>query len=82
MKHALKTTAMALMLITLTAQAQQKRPQQQPSEKYATAVTGTNYEGYAFNEEFETDITVENQAGRFTLSTEDMQSWKNYCRKK
>ncbi|MBO4741366.1 MAG: hypothetical protein J5605_06950 [Bacteroidales bacterium] len=82
MKHALKTTAMALMLITLTAQAQQKRPQQQPSEKYATAVTGTNYEGYAFNEEFETDITVENQAGRFTLSTEDIAILEKLLQKK
>ena len=81
MANNIKIMAIALMLITLTAYGL-KRPQQQPSEKYATVVAGSNYEGFAFNEDFETDVTVENQVGRFTLSSADIDTVEKLMKKK
>lgn len=80
----IKKTAMALaMALVLTVPAlSQKRPQQQPSAKYAAVVQGVNYEGYAFNEDFETDITVENQAGRFTLTPAEIDTVERLIKKK
>ena len=82
MMSTVKTVAIALSLILAVQASAQKKPQQQPSAKYATYVAGTNYEGYAFNEEFETDITVENMAGRFTLSSADIDTLERLMKKK
>ena len=80
MIYTLKIMALATLLL-LQPQSPQKK-QQQPSTKYSTYVTGMGYKGYAFCEEFDTEITVENQAGRFTPSTPDVAECERLIHKK
>lgn len=80
MIYALKIMALAA-LVLLQPQSPQKK-QQQPSTKYSTYVEGIGYKGYAFCEEFDTEITVENQTGRFTPSTADIAECERLVRKK
>jgi len=49
---------------------------------YHTEVLGSNYHGYVFNKEWEVDITVENQDGRFTPDDIDIARAEKLMQKK
>ena len=76
------TLALGLAIVMAFPAMSQKRPEQQPSAKYASIVVGSNYEGVAFNEDFETDVTVENEAGRFTLTSAEIDTVEKLMKKK
>ena len=49
---------------------------------YHTEVKGSNYHGYVFNKDWEVDITVENQDGRFTPEDIDIAKAEKLMQKK
>ena len=63
----MKKIAIISCLMLLAISAVQAQDYIVPEEVwYHTEVLGSNYHGYVFNKEWDVDILVENQDGRFT----------------
>lgn len=79
----MKKIAIISCLMLLVVSAVQAQDYIVPEEVwYHTEVLGSNYHGYVFNKEWDVDILVENQDGRFTPEDIDIAKAEKLMQKK
>ena len=79
----MKKIAIISCLMLLVISAVQAQDYIVPEEVwYHTEVLGSNYHGYVFNKEWDVDILVENQDGRFTPEDIDIAKAEKLMQKK
>ncbi len=79
----MKKIGLFIGFIVLTFSVMNAQDYVVPSEVwYHTEVRGTNYHGYVFNKDWEVDVMVENQDGRFTPEDIDIATAEMLMQKK
>ena len=69
----MKRNIAILLIVMLAGVAARAQERMVPEEVWKCAeVTGGNYHGWAFHKDWEVDVMVENQDGRFTPTDEDI----------
>lgn len=66
-------TLLSVILVLLTGMTVRAQEQISPEEVWKFAeVTGYNYHGYVFHKDWDVDVTVESQDGRYTPTDQDI----------